>query len=89
MVEIRYSLPLSRSAQITPAASFAAPRIRRAPVFRFGPKRSRACAKHSSTVSRLPITAPAVKYLTRRINIPANPISTPNPIGPRTSMPAV
>ncbi|MFU8894740.1 MAG: hypothetical protein ACNA8L_14065, partial [Luteolibacter sp.] len=26
---------------------------------------------------------------TRRINIPANPISTPNPIGPRTSMPAV
>jgi hypothetical protein len=62
----------SRRLHNNPAAGAPLPRIFLAPLFRFGPKRWRAASNISSTKPRLPITAPAVKYLTRHRNIRAN-----------------
>lgn len=63
------SLRRSRALQIIAAAAPAAPCNFRAPVLRFGPKRSRDFSKTSSTNPRLPITAPSVKYLNRHLSI--------------------
>jgi hypothetical protein len=59
----------SRALQIIPAAALPAPRNFRAPVFRFGPNRSRVSRKTSSTNARLPITPPSVKYRNRQRSI--------------------
>ena len=59
----------------TPAAAAPVPRIRRAPSRRLAGNLSRAPANASFTKSRLPITAPSVKYLTRQRSIAGIPRS--------------
>jgi hypothetical protein len=69
--------PFCRSLKLhkTPAAAAPAPRIFRAPLLRFAPNRCRAPSNASFTNSRLPITAPSVKYLTRHLSIFVTPKS--------------
>jgi hypothetical protein len=71
------AIPFLRSLRLhkAPFAGAASPFSRLAPSLRFEPNRSLALANASVTNSLLPITAPAVKYLTRQRSIFAIPRS--------------